>query len=465
MAKLSLEIGLKGAEKMASEIGKAFKKAGLDKFFDAKALDKLGASLEKLFKGFGSGDNKKTENALDGMLLALGDVLKSINVLTAIVSAGLLYVAVGVVDGLKPIIDMLKFVGTLLVYPFAAILMPLLMFALKFIIFSIVFTIKLLAAFLTAIKQLLSGDIKGANETAEDFFKEVKNSAFVKGMDELLYALLNSGGNAAAGTPGAAGAPGAAGTPGAPKLPNIPGLDFSIFITNLLGAQTAVKNFQDKFPKIPDDMANFGQKLSNKITEEINKIKISEETKKSFGDILTTATDVAFALSNPFSWAIKYMITNLPTWMSKLAEMGKTIYKHITDNLVSWMSGLAKIGKAFYDAAKDILNVAVDLAKRVINGDVALQGQAVNFVGGALNNLMKFVKGGDFVVTPSGIIETSPQDYIFGMKSPGGAGNITLNVNMYDTRVSDDMDIDKLAEKIGRTIELNLKRAGNYGSR
>lgn len=71
----------------------------------------------------------------------------------------------------------------------------------------------------------------------------------------------------------------------------------------------------------------------------------------------------------------------------------------------------------------------------------------------------------DFVVTPSGVIESSPQDYIIGTKNPGAIGGgkgMTININIDKPTLMGNADIKTLVKSIEQEMYKYQRRYNSY---
>lgn len=83
---------------------------------------------------------------------------------------------------------------------------------------------------------------------------------------------------------------------------------------------------------------------------------------------------------------------------------------------------------------------------------------------GLLGSLWNKVTGaGDFVVSPGGIIQTDPNDFIIGTKNPGSlGGNQTFNINIDRPQVSSMNDIKTLVKAIQMELYKEQRRYNSY---
>lgn len=87
----------------------------------------------------------------------------------------------------------------------------------------------------------------------------------------------------------------------------------------------------------------------------------------------------------------------------------------------------------------------------------------IEFFGGG-SSKSKNVK--DAIITPSGVVNTDPNDYIIATKNPQslgkGGGSPTFNVTINNPSVRNDEDIKKLVREIQRIQQVEMRRYNSY---
>jgi hypothetical protein len=85
----------------------------------------------------------------------------------------------------------------------------------------------------------------------------------------------------------------------------------------------------------------------------------------------------------------------------------------------------------------------------------------LSMFGFTFNNPFKSVS--DAIITPNGIIQTDPNDYIIATKNPQGlGGNSAINVNINNTTVRDDSDIKKIVNQVQNALYTQMRRYNSY---
>ncbi len=108
---------------------------------------------------------------------------------------------------------------------------------------------------------------------------------------------------------------------------------------------------------------------------------------------------------------------------------------------------------------------------QLLSGDIGGVGRGFGeFAGGLIEGAKGILGGighsiglGDFVVTPSGTIQTSPGDYIIGTKNPktmGGGMNVTINIDK--PTLTSQSDIKKLSQEISLEIQKTQRRYNSF---
>lgn len=116
--------------------------------------------------------------------------------------------------------------------------------------------------------------------------------------------------------------------------------------------------------------------------------------------------------------------------------------------------------KGFFTGEINVVSVVWEFIKSLFKGtiDVAtsLMGWFKGLFGGGGGGVGAPKGKGDFVVTPSGVIQTDPADYIIGTKNPRGmGGGMTVNINIDKPTLAGQADIKMLV----KAIELELYKA------
>ena len=113
----------------------------------------------------------------------------------------------------------------------------------------------------------------------------------------------------------------------------------------------------------------------------------------------------------------------------------------------------------------DTLTGIADWITEKISG---ITGGATDIFGGIAGTALKFLSGGDFILTPNGqMIETDPRDYLVATTNPkslmgGGSKIFNISITINNPQMRDTADANRLAEDIFKRLEFNLKRGGNY---
>ena len=142
-----------------------------------------------------------------------------------------------------------------------------------------------------------------------------------------------------------------------------------------------------------------------------------------------------------------------------LNGLGQWLYTTITGAIKTAADALTSIydlGKGIYDALMGAVNAAVAAAGRMLAG--------------AGGSALKAVGIHDAIIAPGGkVITTDPSDYLIATKTPGnlggGSGSITFgDINIYNPNFTSSSDMNKTVAQFKRSIEMTLKRGGNYAA-
>jgi len=171
----------------------------------------------------------------------------------------------------------------------------------------------------------------------------------------------------------------------------------------------------------------------------------------------------------------------LAKWLNKIIDWAKNVdWSEVWEKIFTWTHNLhVKAAQWVGQLVGSIVNFLEkidwgDVFAAIVRGVVGIGKGFLGYMGGRGTEtggiwgdlLTAFMKGyrqaTDFVITPQGsLIKTSPDDYLFGTKEPGGMGggatyNVTMNIR------AEGVDVDELKDRIGeefvREIESKMRR-------
>ena len=189
-----------------------------------------------------------------------------------------------------------------------------------------------------------------------------------------------------------------------------------------------------------------------------------------FVGILSTEFNILKGLGSWIWEGIKNAVNFGGAVWENLKNFGKWLWDNITKILAFgseiW-NNLANFGKWLFDKIKETilsgLNILADLGSKIYNWI----WDKIKGIGGAV---WSFITGGgkervdDFIISKGRVIETNPEDIIFGMKRENlnrlGNLNITINVNV--DKVSSEIDIENMARMVSERLASDLYRYGRW---
>ena len=143
-----------------------------------------------------------------------------------------------------------------------------------------------------------------------------------------------------------------------------------------------------------------------------------------------------------------------PAW-EYLISVGELIYLNYIKPPFEWLAEKIKgIWDFFKDLGKGVVNKVKDSVSNVVKGIDGIWRKATG---------KSTTKKGDFVITPSGVIESDPNDYIFGTKNPRGmGGGMTVNINIDKPTLAGSADIKTLVRAIEQELYKAQRRYVSY---
>jgi len=203
--------------------------------------------------------------------------------------------------------------------------------------------------------------------------------------------------------------------------------------------------------------AAFGFKLGQWLPGELERL---EEDLKSLNRFL----DNIFKGNWKTAWGeIENIVDN------RLESTGSLISKFLTDKqqleLIAIKKAFKEVGKDMIDAIIEGFDEKKDAFQNWFENNLTpnwtLDGQSDLGGGNGGTGSVKSWEVTDFVMSGDRLIKTHPNDVIFGTKEPdklgagAGGGNITINVDR--PRLENDMDIDRMVDKIEERIDRDTR--------
>lgn len=415
--------------------------------------------------GMGMGDLLGLVGGLgEGLMATLGPI------------AGIALIAKGIMDAVKPILDIITMVVAILVLPLSMLLQsivrPLLMYLFKFLLFAM--------GGLKTIIGFILGDGKLMGEGMKDM-------GIALGGD-LGKALIQAGTQAAGGEGGTSGRVGLFQIPDLgkvigdalsgvtpekllgwlfPVVPLASGLIDFIFKNAAPSAEDIIKALFPNGIKLPDfaPLANYGADVLKGTMETLGKgwdvlSDVGNQVVTAMREKLDAGWDVLVAIG---SWVLSGIEGKLTEAWTYISGLGMWAWNGLTKVITTAWDYLTtnKLGQTIFDGLKSAIDAAIAAAKRLLDNIVA----SLNPFGGSPKS------GDDMVISPGGdIISTNPSDFIIATKDPsslagGKGGNITIG-GVYVTiqGSADKNDIKNGIREAFHELELDLKRAGYAAS-
>lgn len=185
--------------------------------------------------------------------------------------------------------------------------------------------------------------------------------------------------------------------------------------------------------------------------------------------IILTELDILRGLGSWIWEGIKGIINFGGAVWDNLRNFGKWLWDNITKILAFgseiW-NNLANFGKWLFEKIKETilggLNILADLGSKIYNWI----WDKIKGIGGAV---WSFITGGrervgDFIITKGKVIETNPEDIIFGVKREnlGRLGNLNITVNVNVDRISSEIDIENMARVVSERLASDLYRYSRW---
>lgn len=173
------------------------------------------------------------------------------------------------------------------------------------------------------------------------------------------------------------------------------------------------------------------------------------------------------------------MMLNIAAWIwelikpywEKLLDIGTWIWdliKPYWEKLTDIGTWIWNILSPAWEELKTSLQGVIDWVKSFVTGNKREEKSEANKpttkARDALNKVVSsiFKKRGDFIVTPSGVIESDPSDYIIGSKKPRGMGGMNININIDKPVLAGSADIKTLVKAIELELYKTQRRYNSY---
>ena len=161
-------------------------------------------------------------------------------------------------------------------------------------------------------------------------------------------------------------------------------------------------------------------------------------------------------------WLWDNIIT--PGW-NFLSNVGSLIWNQILKPAWSWFYGVGdKIWSIISSGFNSLVSAIQDVVNRIKNALISLTQPIGNFFGSVGNAIGNVIKVHDFIKTPSGVIQTDPNDFLIGTKNPKGliGGSQTININIDKPTLTSQNDINNLVRQISMVLYKEKRRANSY---
>jgi len=200
--------------------------------------------------------------------------------------------------------------------------------------------------------------------------------------------------------------------------------------------------------------------------------------------------DLGEQLKSIGEWAVQFFGTDLPNFFTVtlpesvkflgqafsdfftidipmfFSDLGETIIS-VWDSIVTFVQD--NVITPIQDAWKTLVTWITDY---VINPIKNAFMSVVNFISDKINSVLGFFGGGkkkvgDAIITPNGVVQTSPDDYIIATKNPGAMGGsvtINLSINALDKSSIDSATIDKITKAVSNVMKRQLSMRTMEGS-
>lgn len=206
--------------------------------------------------------------------------------------------------------------------------------------------------------------------------------------------------------------------------------------------------------KLMDAFANFKDVIDSVI--KFFQAAVRGQWSKAWGYLWDAAKSGVDGVMN----LINGLLFNIPKTLKKLAAKVLTKAVKIGKNIVNGIKNFIQDNSDLItDAFNAILPFGLTLEK-IGNAIGTLSG------GGGAGDGHRTARGNDFVLSGGKMIRTHPNDVLMGVKkgnlgrgSGGGGQNITINIDRPE--LHDEMDVDKLVDRVERRVSRNTSGRSN----
>jgi hypothetical protein len=150
------------------------------------------------------------------------------------------------------------------------------------------------------------------------------------------------------------------------------------------------------------------------------------------------------------------VFVNVKTWIWD--EILKPAFS-VFSNLKKWIWDdlLKKAWDDVYSAIKGVIDRIKSLADKL-----SLKGMGGAVMEGMGSFFKKPETVSDFILTPGGVLQTNPNDFLIGTKNPKGLGGGNTTININNPTVRSDNDIRVLVSEIEKRLNMEMRRRVSY---